>query len=463
MTLLFGRTPVQDQSLRRYAGILRGGATALVARGVAMAAGFAMVPLTLHHLGAERYGLWVTLFSLLSWLSLADLGLGNGLINALSEAFAHNRRDLAREYVSTSLWGLACMAGVLGLVLGIAVPLVDWSSLMRIGTSAVAEEFRDATVLAAVIFLISLPLSVVGRVYIAAQRPATANFWTVIYSIAGAAGLLIAIASDGGLLALVVGFSGGQLAASLASALWLFGRQYPDLRPATRISRYCLRRVFGLATSFFLVQIATLLLFQSANVLISHRLGPSHVTPYQLTWMLFMFATLPQQLIGANIWAAIGEAYAKADVRWIRNLYRRYALLGAATGGPVIVVLVLCADPLIRWWVGPQAAPSRNLVLWMAAWACVLLVVQPAVAVLAGTGQLRRYAILSLVGAGVSVLAAYFLLGIFGPSGVLVSYIAGFGLVAVLPAFAEVRNLLREGGTQRAAVAAAYPVQSPRI
>jgi O-antigen/teichoic acid export membrane protein len=142
MSLLFGRAPVQDQSLRRYAGILRGGATALVAKAVAAVAGFATVPLTLHHLGPERYGLWATLFSILSWLSLADLGLSNGLISALSEAFALERRDLAREYVSASLWGLTGMAAVLTIVLGIVVPLTDWSSLMHIGTPIVAKERR---------------------------------------------------------------------------------------------------------------------------------------------------------------------------------------------------------------------------------------------------------------------------------------------------------------------------------
>jgi O-antigen/teichoic acid export membrane protein len=461
MSLLFGRAPVQDQSLRRYAGILRGGATALVAKAVAAVAGFATVPLTLHHLGPERYGLWATLFSILSWLSLADLGLSNGLISALSEAFALERRDLAREYVSASLWGLTGMAAVLTIVLGIVVPLTDWSSLMHIGTPIVAKEFRNAAALAAVIFLMNLPLSIVGRVFVAAQRPATANFWAIVNSVASVTGLLIAIACQGGLFALVMGFSGGQLAANLASALWLFGREYPELRPTTRIARGSLRRVFDVAASFFLTQLATLLLFQSANVLISHRLGPSYVTPYQITWMLFMYVTLPQQLMGANIWAAIGEAYAKADIQWIRRLYRRYALLGAVTGGPVIIVLILGAAPLIRWWAGPQAVPSRDLILWMAAWACVLLVIQPVIAVLAGTARLRAYSILSLVGAAVAVLAAYFALGFLGPSGVLAAYIAGFGLIAVLPAIGQVRELLREDPAPGPVVSATRPLQSP--
>ncbi len=461
ISLLLGREAALDQSLRRYAGILQGGATALVARVVSLGAGFAAVPLTLHHLGAERYGLWATLFSILSWLSLADLGLSNGLISALSEAFALGRRDLAREYVSTSFWGLWAMAGLIAIGLTAAYPFIDGSHLMRISSPAVASEFRRAAGLAAAFFLLNLPFTLVNRVFVAAQRPAMANFWAIANTVAMLAGLATAILAGGGLPALVAGYSGAQLLVSLMSAVWLFARAYPDLAPTCRIARTSLRRVFGVAASFFVTQLATLLLFQSANVLISHNLGPRFVASYQVTWMLFQYVTLPQQLIGANIWAAIGEAYAKGDVGWIRTLFRRYSLLSLATGGPLILALIFLASPLIRWWAGAQAVPGRELVLWMAAWACVLLLMQPVIAVLAGTARLRTYSILSLLGAGVAVVMADLTLTTFGPSGVMASYVLCFGAFALVPACLQVRNLLRSAG-QQASVADAQRGCAPQ-
>ncbi len=443
-SLLLGRAPAGNQSLRRYGSIIRGGATAVLAKGVAMAAGFAAVPLTLHHLGPERYGLWATLFSILAWLSLADLGLSNGLINPLSEAFAHERGDLAREYVSTSFWGLWAIAAIIAIVLVTCYPLIDWSRLMHIGSPTVAREFGTATALAAALFLINLPFTIVGRVFVAAQRPELANFWAIANSAGTLAGLAAAILAGGGLPALVLGFSGGQLLVSIASAVWLFTRAHPELSPTRTIARSSLQRMFGVAAPFFVTQVATLLLFQSANVLISHNLGPRYVAPYQVTWMLFMYVTLPQQLIGANIWAAIGDAYAKDDIRWIRGLFKRYALLSAATGGPIILALIVLTKPLVRWWVGAQVVPDLRLVLWMAAWACVLLAMQPIVSVLSGTGRLRRYSILSIVGACVSVVAATYTLPIFGPSGLVASYVAGFGMIAMIPAMLQVADILGE-------------------
>lgn len=443
LSLLLGRTPTGNQSLRRYSSIVRGGTTAMLAKIFAMAAGFAAVPLTLHHLGPERYGLWVTLFSMMAWLNVGDLGLNNGLITTLSEAFAHERRDLAREYVSTAFWGLWAIAALFAIVLAGCYPLFDWSRLMHIGSSAVAREFGTAIVLAAALFLVNLPFTIVGRILVAAERPELANFWAFVNSVATLAGLIAAILAGGGLPMLVIGYSGSQVLVSIASAVWLFTRAHPELAPTCAIARSSLRRVFGIAASFFVIQLATLLLFQSANVLIAHDLGPRYVTPYQITWMLFMYVTVPQQLISGNVWAAIGDAFAKDDIRWIRDLFRRYLLLSVASGGSLVVVLIIAAKPLVRWWAGPLAVPDENLVLWMGGWAAVHTVMQPVTAVLFGTGRMRTYSIFAMAGALVSVVAAAFALPTFGVSGVVASYLLCFGVIAVIPAVLQLGIVLR--------------------
>lgn len=455
ISLLLGRTPTGNQSLRRYSSIVRGGATAMLAKIIAMAAGFAAVPLTLRHLGPERYGLWATLFSILAWVNLAELGLGTGLITSLSEAFARDRRDLAREYVSTAFWGLWAIVAIIGVAFACCYPLIDWSRLMHIGSPAVAHEFDTAITLATALVLINLPFTIIGRIFIAAERPELANFWAIVNSAVTLGGLIAAILAGGGLPMLVLGFSGGQVLVSFASAAWLFGRVHPELAPTRTIARSSVQRVFGVAASFFVTQLATLLLFQSANVLISHDLGPRYVAPYQITWMLFMYVTLPQQLIGVNVWAAIGDAYAKGDVRWIRNLFRRYLLISLATGGSLIFGLIILAKPVVRWWAGAQAVPDEGLVLWMAGWAAVLIVLQPVTAVLFGTGKLRTYSILALVGASVSVVAAALTLPTFGPRGVVASYLLGFGAIAVIPAILQVVGILRGGYGATAGVSTA--------
>src|SRR5438270_11855505 len=44
------------------------------------------VPLSLGYLGRERFAVWIIISSFSAFLSFADLGIGNGLVHAFSEA-----------------------------------------------------------------------------------------------------------------------------------------------------------------------------------------------------------------------------------------------------------------------------------------------------------------------------------------------------------------------------------------
>jgi len=443
-SLLMGREPKGNDSLRRYGSILRGGATAVIAKAVAALAGFASVPLTLGHLGPERYGLWASLYSILAWLYMADLGLTNGLMNALSEAFGKQRQDLAREYVSTAFWGLSGMALLVGAGILGTFQWLDWSAVMNIRSAAVSTEFRLAMAVAAGLFVINLPFSIVSRIYIASQQGEIANLWGVANTIGGLLGLVLAIFAHGEIPVLVFGFSGGQTIVSIVSGAWLFGKAKPEIRPNFIISRPSLDRIFGVSVSFFISQLATLMLFQSANIIISHFLGPEQVAPYQVTWMLFYYVTLPQQLVGANIWAAIGESYSKGDIAWIRRIFFRYFAFSIIFGGLLILTLALYADIIIKAWVGPQAIPSsEEMIYWMSAWAGVLVVLQPLIAVLGGVGKLKEYSFFSLLAALVAVLGGISTVEAYGSVGVIASTAISIGTLTMIPALYLTSQLLK--------------------
>src|ERR1043166_3384108 len=111
--------PATDRE-RRSRSIVRGTAAALVARGIGSLTGLITVPLTVRYLGAERYGAWMTISSVLAFLAFGDFGLASSLTNALGRAFGENDRESARRYVTTTLAVLSIIA-MLFVVAGIAV------------------------------------------------------------------------------------------------------------------------------------------------------------------------------------------------------------------------------------------------------------------------------------------------------------------------------------------------------
>ena len=63
----------------------------LAIKGASIIIGFIMVPLTIGYINPTRYGIWLTLSSIVAWLSYFDIGFGHGLRNKFAEALAKRR------------------------------------------------------------------------------------------------------------------------------------------------------------------------------------------------------------------------------------------------------------------------------------------------------------------------------------------------------------------------------------
>lgn len=50
----------------------------LLLRGISIFLSFFVVRVTLGYLGNDLYGIWIVLLSIISWISLFDVGVGNG-------------------------------------------------------------------------------------------------------------------------------------------------------------------------------------------------------------------------------------------------------------------------------------------------------------------------------------------------------------------------------------------------
>src|SRR5437868_2015111 len=73
----------------------------LVIKGISIAIGLILVPLTIHYINPSQYGIWLALSSMIAWISFFDIGFTHGLRNKFAEAKAKADKDAARVYIST--------------------------------------------------------------------------------------------------------------------------------------------------------------------------------------------------------------------------------------------------------------------------------------------------------------------------------------------------------------------------
>ena len=142
----------------------------------------------------EEYGLWLTISSVIAIFGFADLGIGNGLVSAISRSQrpwgpAH-RRGL---HVRGRFFMLVALAGGLGAVFVAIYPRVPWARVLNVSTAAAAHDAGPTVAALVVCTLAAMPLGVVQRVQAGMQE----GFATGLWQCAGAAGLAALMAAIG--------------------------------------------------------------------------------------------------------------------------------------------------------------------------------------------------------------------------------------------------------------------------
>ena len=71
---------------------------------------FLLVPITINYIDSVQYGIWLTISSMIYWISVFDIGIGNGLKNEIARSIAVKDESNLKIFVSTSYAVLAIIA-----------------------------------------------------------------------------------------------------------------------------------------------------------------------------------------------------------------------------------------------------------------------------------------------------------------------------------------------------------------
>ena len=416
-----------------------------MARVLAICVSVISVPLTIGYLGAERYGAWVTIVSVIIFLSITDFGLAASLTNALGKAQAEDARALGQRLVSSALLMLSLIALAILIAGNALAPRIAALLFPNLQSPVARAEIVPAVMIALSIFALNLPLLVSSRVLAAHQESALANLWNIAGSLGNLAALLVVIWFRGGLPWLVFGCFGFGLAANIACAAWLFGFHKPWLRPNLGVvDSVLVRSLFYDGWKFSVIGVGWMVNWQTDNMVIAHFLGAAQVTPYAVTFSLFAIASGLQTLAYPNLWPAYTEAYAQGDYEWIRKTLRSNFKFSFFTATAIVVFLTIFGGEIIRLWAGAAAVPPFSVIVWMALWRLMLSTLLVGSCLLNATGHLKGMTIYGTATAVLNLALSILLAKIYGITGVIAATVIAFAVANYLPTFLEVRSVLRK-------------------
>ena len=392
-------------------------------RGVNIAIGFVVVPLTLNYLDPTRYGIWITLSAIFNWFSLFDIGLGNGLRNRLAESLAKNDIQKARIYISTTYASLIVIFLTVFALFLIANIFIDWTVVLNTSKD-LQHELRLLAAIVFFFFCARFVTQLITTIALAKQEPAFSQMLDVSGRIVSLIGIyLLTITTSSSLLYLGITLTALPVIVVFCLSIFVFYRRYKELRPSLSLVRYSeLRYILNLGIKFFIIQIAGIIFYQTNNIIIAQLFGPAEVTPYAITYQYLSALTMAFAIVLTPYWSAFTEAFAKNDFIWIKKeiikLKYLWIVLFFAMG------LALIFSRFVIWlWVGNKVVVNMALASAIAVYLILTAYNGINCSFLNGTGKIKIQLYLSVVFSLFQIPLSIYFCKKFGIAGIMFSLI----------------------------------------
>lgn len=294
------------------------------AKGILLLANFVVISITLDLLSTKIYGVWITLYTTISWLSFFDLGLGNGMRNLFAVNRAIGNQEKNKQLVSTSY---IIVLGIALILLIVGLPFVYYADIARFfNISDIAiPDLRCVLSLLVVVTSLQLITKLINSIFLADQKPALSSLIDcsgVVCSL-----LLLFILKDRLVeslfnLALIITLP--TFIISFIVTLFAFNKNYRKLKPSLKCFNLKIsNKLINLGLRFFLIQLSALIILQGSNIIILKFIGAEEVSVFSLVYKYFNVIVTIFTLVLTPYWSFFTDSYAKNNYNQLKQGFKQ--------------------------------------------------------------------------------------------------------------------------------------------
>ena len=366
-----------------------------------------LVPATLNCLGEYKNGIWLTISSLLLWIDNMDIGLGNGLRNKIAEYMAHGECERTRSLISSTFAMLTCIIIPVLLILLLLIAISDPYMVFNADPSKVVQ-LDQVLMVTVTLVCTSFIFKLIGNFYMGMQLPAVSNLLIALGQTLALIGTYIILYSGShSMMLIALVNTAAPLLVYLLAYPYTFFYKYPQLRPSFKLIDFKeAKAVINMGVQFFIMQISSVILFMTSNLLISKMFTPALVTPYQITYRYFSLMLVAFTVICMPFWNATTDAYERGDIDWILQATRKLRMMTIAIMA-CMTVMVLVSPWIYSIWIGDSVTIDIHMSIVMALYIFILVYSMRYSYFINGIGKLRLQLIFTTAAAVIFIPLAY--------------------------------------------------------
>lgn len=361
--------------------------------------GFLLIPLTINYVSPAKYGVWLTLLSIVGWFSMLDFGLGMGFRNKFAEALAKKDYEKGRIYLSTTMAIITPTIVIFFVIFIFINSYLNWGSILN-ATQIEHDELNITVILVFLFFCLRFIFGVISVVLVSDQKPALSNLLETVSSLIILAIIFILTKTvKESLILLSLTISAIPVVIAIIASIYFFSKDYKYLIPSFKYIKINeIKELFTLGVRFFIIQISVVFTLSLNNLLFSQFFNPEAVTEYNIVYKYLGIPTLLMTIIITPIWAATTEAFTKNDFEWVKNSMRKYL---------IVFSLILCfifaqvifSSIFYKIWIGNQINISFSMTITVAIYILFFSWNTLFNTFIFGTGKISLLFILTMIGA----------------------------------------------------------------
>ena len=309
--------------------------------------GFVSTRLILGYLGTTLYGLWVTIASVISWMNSGDLGIGNGLRNELAAAYAKNDKERQYKLIDaafSSMIKVACFLLVLILVIS--------EFLFR--TNILDHNVRAAMYITAIFFCVNLILGVSQSVALGYQKSWMSSLIILLIQVFLIAGVLVLdalkVSANLEIYAVINGISTTFPNVLLIIYLQKCGIKFNVVK-GFQSEKEIVCAITRVGLSFFGIQICSVILYSTDNVIINRILNSEMVSKYEVITKVYNAGNSVFSILLIALWSAVTYHLAQGDTKWIVNKIKQLLVVWFGFCAGVLLVSIMF-NRIVTVWLG---------------------------------------------------------------------------------------------------------------
>lgn len=366
-----------------------------------------LVPATLNCLGEYKNGIWLTISSLLLWIDNMDIGLGNGLRNKIAEYMAHGECERTRSLISSTFAMLTCIIIPVLLILLLLIAISNPYMVFNADPSKVVQ-LDQVLMVTVTLVCTSFIFKLIGNFYMGMQLPAVSNLLIALGQTLALIGTYIVLYSGShSMMLIALVNTAAPLLVYLLAYPYTFFYKYPQLRPSFSLIDFKeAKAVINMGVQFFIMQISSVILFMTSNLLISKMFTPALVTPYQITYRYFSLMLVAFTVICMPFWNATTDAYERGDIDWILQATRKLRMMTIAIMA-CMTIMVLVSPWIYSIWIGDSVTIDIRMSIVMAIYIFILIYSMRYSYFINGIGKLRLQLIFTTAAAVIFIPLAY--------------------------------------------------------